>query len=155
LVKGVSVPTIQNLYFTLIRTLQAPDILIQRCTSFLDANGTISPLDDDASASIVATQEDFSSRGQRVLLVAKKILTSKEIEKENMTDFTDLENYLPVLISDLVVVGLVALVDPPRHDTSETVRICRTAGIRFIMVTGEYLCSNVHQQTAHRVSRYR
>jgi sodium/potassium-transporting ATPase subunit alpha len=54
-----------------------------------------------------------------------------------MSDFTQLEDHLVTLIDDLVVVRLVALADPPRHDTSETVCICRAAGIRFIMVTGE------------------
>ena len=37
---------------------------------------------------------------------------------------------------DLTLVGLIALVDPPRHDSTETVQVCRRAGIRFAMVTG-------------------
>jgi sodium/potassium-transporting ATPase subunit alpha len=99
----------------------------------------MSPLGVEASKNISAIQEDFSSRGQRVLLVAKRVLTSECLDKEWISDFRQLENHLPALVDDLVVVGLVALIDPPRHDTAETVRICRSAGIKFVMVTGEAL----------------
>jgi len=94
-------------------------------------------LDSDTSASIATIQADLSSRGQRVLLVTRKIITSKDLDKGEILDPTQLENDLETLIDNLVVVGLVALVDPPRHDTAETVRICRAGGIRFVMVTGQ------------------
>jgi sodium/potassium-transporting ATPase subunit alpha len=92
-------------------------------------------LDGNTSEAIATIQEDFSRSGQRVLLLAKRIITSKD--KEEIMDLTQLENHLEALIDNLIVVGLVALVDPPRHDTAETVRVCRAAGIRFVMVTGK------------------
>lgn len=42
------------------------------------------------------------------------------------------------LVEGLTVVGLIALVDPPKHDARETVEKCRAAGVRFFMVTGDF-----------------
>ncbi|KAF8205169.1 hypothetical protein K438DRAFT_1818664 [Mycena galopus ATCC 62051] len=114
----------------------APDILIRRCSSFVDADGKQWPLDADVFADISNTQEDYASHGQRVLLLAKKTL-SHEISEEHLDD-NSLEEYLLAENIDLTVVGLIALVDPPRSDTEETVRVCRRAGIRFAMVTGDF-----------------
>lgn len=88
---------------------------------------------------ITAIQENFASRGQRILLIAKKIVPAADFEKDDMSDPGLLEDRLLDLNAGLVIVGLVALVDPPRDDTVETVWICRRAGIRFAMVTG--MCS--------------
>jgi len=95
-------------------------------------------LDTTTISDISAIQADFSSRGQRVLLLAKNVIPSAGINKELFSDPTLLEDHLVSLNVDLVIVGLIALVDPPRHDTSETVRVCRRAGIRFTMVTGDF-----------------
>src|ERR1700722_176248 len=116
---------------------QAPDILSRRCACYANAEGVTSPLDAPALTNISAIQEDFAGRGQRVLLLAKKVVSPADLDKELMADPTMLEERLLTLITDLVIVGLVALVDPPREDTPETVRICRRAGIRFAMVTGK------------------
>ncbi|KAK7053708.1 calcium ATPase [Favolaschia claudopus] len=111
----------------------APDVLLRRCSSYMDTEGNIFPLDEGALAGISAVQEDFAARGQRVLLLAKKVL-SEELPKE----VSDLEDYLLATNIELTVVGLVALVDPPRPEILDTVRICRRAGIRFAMVTGDF-----------------
>jgi sodium/potassium-transporting ATPase subunit alpha len=57
------------------------------------------------------------------------------LPKEHI-DGNSLEDHLLAVNVDLTVVGLIALVDPPRPETEETVRVCRRAGIRFAMVTG-------------------
>ncbi|TFK59554.1 calcium ATPase [Pluteus cervinus] len=116
----------------------APDILSRRCSHYVDQSGQVTPFDSDALAYMQSIQEDFASRGQRVLLLAKKIIIGKELNKEIVSDINQLEEHLLTLNQGLTVVGLVALVDPPRHDTEETVRICRRAGIRFAMVTGDF-----------------
>jgi sodium/potassium-transporting ATPase subunit alpha len=90
-----------------------------------------------ATAKITAIQEGFALRGQRVLLLAKKIIPAAELDKSVFDDINGLEERLIALNIDLTIVGLVALVDPPRDDTAETVRVCRNAGIRFAMVTGK------------------
>ncbi|KAJ7876513.1 hypothetical protein B0H14DRAFT_3083125 [Mycena olivaceomarginata] len=114
----------------------APDVLIRRCSSFMDPEGKQWPLNTDLLAGISAIQEDYAARGQRVLLLAKKTL-DRDVS-EGHVDANSLEDYLLATNIDLTVVGLVALVDPPRPETEETIRVCRRAGIRFAMVTGDF-----------------
>ncbi|KAJ6544406.1 hypothetical protein B0H19DRAFT_300887 [Mycena capillaripes] len=114
----------------------APDILIRRCSSYVDPEGKQWPLNETVLDEMSAIQEDFATRGQRVLLLAKKVIV-QEPPKER-ADANSLEDHLLAANMDLTVVGLVALVDPPRPETEETVRICRRAGIRFAMVTGDF-----------------
>ena len=84
------------------------------------------PLDDELIARIQATQTDFAGQGMRVLGVGFRIVD----EFENL-DVSEIEQ-------DLIFVGLVAMIDPPRAEASESVRRCREAGIRPIMITGDH-----------------
>ena len=115
---------------------QAPDVLIRRCSQFMDATGATLPLDDKMVAAIASAQEGYASRGERVLLVAKKVVYSTDLDKRALANQNTLEELLVTLNVDLTVVGLVSLVDPPKADTAHTVSVCRRAGIRFAMVTG-------------------
>ncbi|KAJ6506305.1 hypothetical protein C8R47DRAFT_1241566 [Mycena vitilis] len=100
----------------------APDVLIRRCSSYTSSEGKQFPLNQDVIAELSATQEEYAARGQRVLLLAKKVL-AHGLPKEH--DANSLEDHLLAANMDLTVVGLVALVDPPRPEIEETVRICR------------------------------
>lgn len=88
-------------------------------------------LDDSARARLADAQASLASKGQRVILLAKKVVPAKTASD---IDFAD-EDSLSLLAHDLVAVGLAALVDPPRSDTKETVETCRRAGIKFMMGT--------------------
>ncbi|GAA5977314.1 hypothetical protein JCM10908_004936 [Rhodotorula pacifica] len=112
----------------------APDILMRSCTSILMPDGSVRAFDDSAKEQLVALQSSFASRGQRVLLFAKRSVSRKEHSERVGTG----EEKLVALVSQLTVVGLIALVDPPKHDSRETVETCRRAGIRFFMVTGDF-----------------
>lgn len=103
----------------------------------MSMDGIPLPLDDKLLADIARAQEMFASQGQRVLLLAKKVVKSSELDAEILKDTAFLEDRLAAINIDLVIVGLIALVDPPRSDTAHTVKTCRRAGIRFAMVTGE------------------
>lgn len=94
------------------------------------------PLTDKTSEMISSSQHELAARGERVLLLAKKVLSSAE-HLESKEDGDAQQERLLALNNDLSVVGLISLVDPLRDDTSETVQICRRAGIRFCMVTGD------------------
>lgn len=52
----------------------APNVLVRRCLQYMDLGGTSLPLDAHILASIAAVQEDLASRGQRVLLLAKRVM---------------------------------------------------------------------------------
>ncbi|GAA5914981.1 hypothetical protein JCM6882_001950 [Rhodosporidiobolus microsporus] len=112
----------------------APDVLLPRCSSVLLPDGSIAPLTSARLGDIAALQSQLASLGQRVLLFAKRSVTS-----HNTSSFigTPEENMLQ-LVDTLTVVGLISLVDPPKHDARDTVQKCRIAGIRFFMVTGDF-----------------
>ncbi|TNY23070.1 hypothetical protein DMC30DRAFT_444722 [Rhodotorula diobovata] len=111
-----------------------PDVLMPRCSSTLRADGSLDAFTAEAAATLVALQSRYASLGQRVLLFAKRSISPRHTSELVGTD----EDKLLMLVTDLTVVGLVALVDPPKHDTRETVEKCRMAGIRFFMVTGDF-----------------
>ncbi|GAA5889238.1 hypothetical protein JCM8208_007811 [Rhodotorula glutinis] len=112
----------------------APDVLMPRCSSILRTDGSVEPFTADAAAALVALQSRYAALGQRVLLFAKRSISPKHTADLIGTE----EDKLTALVENLVVVGLIALVDPPKHDTQETVARCRAAGIRFLMVTGDF-----------------
>ncbi|KDE09319.1 hypothetical protein MVLG_00635 [Microbotryum lychnidis-dioicae p1A1 Lamole] len=111
----------------------APDVLIKRCSTYMDIEGQILALDDAAITSISNRQIELAEQGKRVLLLARKVFRRDQANATNLDD----EDTLLELNKDLTIVGMAALVDPLRDDTAETVRVCRGAGIRFMMVTGD------------------
>jgi sodium/potassium-transporting ATPase subunit alpha len=123
----------------------APDVLLKRCTHITDpAGGAPLPLNEAVLAKLVSVQEAWASKGQRVLLLAKRIIPRLEIPKEMTFDHPDFADHVNLhLNQSLTVVGLVGLVDPPRPEIPETVRILRGAGIRFFMVTGDFALTAV------------
>ncbi|KAL7418441.1 hypothetical protein Q5752_006899 [Cryptotrichosporon argae] len=116
----------------------APDVLLTRCTHINDpAGGRALPLSPDIKARLTAVQEAWAADGQRVLLVAKRIvsasLVSEHLDAPGLVDHINLH-----VNQGLTVVGLVGIVDPPRADIPRTVATMRAAGIRFFMVTGDF-----------------
>ncbi len=115
----------------------APDILIERCTTYVDENGVVEPLDAIMKHQIEEIKNQWSSEGKRVILLARKTLPGHQaIHSPADNSFeTDVTNQAK---SDLTLVGLVGIVDPPRDEIPEVVRILRRAGIRIFMVTGDF-----------------
>jgi sodium/potassium-transporting ATPase subunit alpha len=110
----------------------APDILVDRCTSYLSATGSVVPLDAVARARLIETQEKWARQGQRVILLASRDVPA------SLCASRDLENDALEAAANLTVTGLVGIVDPPRHDTAHTVSEVRRCGARFFMVTGDF-----------------
>ena len=117
----------------------APDVLIPRCSSYTTRSGSTLPLDASALARITAIQESWAAKGQRVLLLAKRIIPGSLYHKLPPSDSADFADAVTSKLHvDLTIVGLVGIVDPPREDIPRTVAIMRGAGIRFCMVTGDF-----------------
>jgi sodium/potassium-transporting ATPase subunit alpha len=94
----------------------APDILLPSCTSALSPDGTVIPLDKDVEARIVHLQESWASRGQRVLLLARKILKAGGGDIPAGMGFDHSlfgDTIMEVAKKDLTVVGLVGIVVCP------------------------------------------
>ncbi len=83
------------------------------------------PLDASGLATLNAAYDAMAGDGLRVLAVARRTLTSDHVSQD------DAER-------DLTFLGLVGIVDAPRPEVSDAVSACRRAGIRIIMVTGDY-----------------
>ncbi|KAJ8113514.1 hypothetical protein OPT61_g4374 [Boeremia exigua] len=109
----------------------APDILLGRCDTVLDDKGEAVPLTPAQLSRIERIKDDWSRQGKRVILLAQKPTVapfSANHEKE-------------VLVSarhGLTFVGMVGIVDPPRDEIPDVVRILRGASIRIFMVTGDF-----------------
>ena len=115
-------------------TKGAPDVLIERCGYFLDANGQVALLNEDEKEKIKQKNFDYSSGGLRVLAFAMKTYDAlKEL------DFDDEK--------DLVFIGLEAEMDPPRVESAPAVSDCIKAGIKPIMITGD------HKVTASAIAK--
>ncbi|KAG6826073.1 hypothetical protein H0H92_001227 [Tricholoma furcatifolium] len=113
----------------------APDILVPKCTSYWSAtNNDVQPLDAEAKAKLVATQEKWSRSGQRVIIVCMRHYTPYAALGSN--------DFAPEItqsgVDGLTVVGLLGIMDPPRPETAHTVSEARRAGVRFFMVTGDF-----------------
>ena len=88
------------------------------------------PLDADARARVRDVEQEMASAGLRVLAVATKSQATLENAEQGMT-----------------LLGLIAMMDPPRREALEAVQTCRTAGVQAVMITGD------HPLTATAVAR--
>ncbi|KAF8512193.1 sodium-potassium ATPase [Gautieria morchelliformis] len=117
----------------------APEALFPRC-SYVLAPGGGEPLrlSPDVLERIVSVQDSWAAQGRRVLVLARKVIREEEISKDARKSSQTFAELVEELNEDLVIVGLVGLIDPLKEDIVDTVRICRGAGIRFFVVTGDH-----------------
>ncbi len=108
-------------------TKGAPDIIINRCTYYLD-NGEMMPMTDEYRQSILKANKDMADKALRVLACAKRVWT----EMPENTDPSFLE-------TDLCFVGLCGMIDPVRPEVKAAIVECRSAGVRPIMITGDHI----------------
>ncbi|UVT16146.1 MAG: cation-translocating P-type ATPase [Nitrospira sp.] len=112
----------------------APDVLLKRCSGRLTLDGRTEQLDEGHRRLIADTNSSLARQALRVLGVAHRPLDraaggAEEVER------------------DLVFLGLFAMKDPLRPEATEAVRLCREAGIRTAMITGD------HKDTAVAIAR--
>ncbi|KAL1921901.1 uncharacterized protein VTP21DRAFT_10543 [Calcarisporiella thermophila] len=117
----------------------APDILLPRCTYVLDPeSGEDRVFDDALKEKITGVQSRWSDNGQRVILLARRNFSPSVLPTDIDSNHSAFGDKIMELNQELTVLGLVGIVDPPREEIPEVVRICRGAGIRFYMVTGDF-----------------
>ncbi|HPU62861.1 MAG TPA: calcium-translocating P-type ATPase, SERCA-type [Mobilitalea sp.] len=108
-------------------TKGAYDVLIERCTHIYK-DGKPHPLSVRDKNKLNSINNTMTGRALRVIAVAYKNL-SKFNPK---TDASSLEK-------DLIFVGLIGMIDPPRKEVKEAVRVCKQAGIKPVMITGDHI----------------
>ncbi len=90
-------------------------------------NGNTIPLNDALRAEILAANDGYARGALRVLALARRELPQRS------TPYT-VEN----VERDLTFLGLMAMMDPPRPEVERAIQVCRQAGIRIAMITGDY-----------------
>ncbi|KAJ3033018.1 hypothetical protein HDV00_006847 [Rhizophlyctis rosea] len=113
----------------------APEIVLPACSSYwCSRDDTIKNMDETALSTVSALQTTWSCEGRRVLALGSRFYTPKNAFGSN--DITD--EVTTECFGELTLIGLVAIMDPPRPETAQTVADCRRAGVRFFMVTGDF-----------------
>jgi Ca2+-transporting ATPase len=109
----------------------APDIVLNLCNKYAGIDDSEKPLDKNQRSRIMAANDNMTSDALRVLGLAYKLSPEPPKFKGNELDVEDLEN-------DLIFVGMVGMIDPARSEVNPALQLARTAGIRTIMITGDY-----------------
>ncbi|WP_421927180.1 cation-translocating P-type ATPase [Lysinibacillus capsici] len=105
-------------------TKGALDVLLPKVTRIKTSTG-IFEITPQHRQKIEAVNRDFSMNGLRVLAIAyKEVLPLQKVD--------------PRAERDLIFVGLVAMMDPPRKESKEAVESCINAGIKPVMITGDH-----------------
>ena len=105
----------------------APDVLLDKCTYYQEGE-KVSKLTPSIKEQIEKQNEKMAENALRVIAVAYKMqrvlpntIKSEEIENE------------------LIFVGLIGMIDPPREGVKEAVNTCKKAGIKTVMITGDHI----------------
>lgn len=113
----------------------ASERIIDRCSRIL-VNGQEQPLDETKKKALFTAIDNFADRGERVLGFCYENLGSDKFPKG--FDFNMEKDQSNFPLNDLVLAGLVSLMDPPRPEVPLAVKKCQSAGIKVIMVTGDF-----------------
>jgi len=101
----------------------APEVLLPRCTHVLDPmGGSPISLTPPIRERIAAVQERWSRQGQRVILLARKVVRDPYLSKMATRQTDQFGDVVEEHMNQLIVVGLVGLIDPLKDDIKETVR---------------------------------
>ena len=121
---------------TIAFTKGAVDSLLERSTQVWD-DGTIKPMDESYRQRVEQANASMAANGMRVLGVAYRPLAATEVAKPTME----------VVERELIFVGFFGIIDPPRAEVRDAVAVCKKAGIRPVMITGD------HPLTARYIAR--
>jgi len=110
----------------------APKEVMELSTS-IRINGETRPMTDEMRKEIMAANDGYARDGLRVLAVSYRLLHKEDAIPTAMSGYTP-----EIIEQNLIFVGLVVMADPPRPEVAEAVLECRRAGIRIIMITGDY-----------------
>jgi Ca2+ transporting ATPase len=112
----------------------APETLIERCThTLVGANGKKVPMSKSLSELLLKELVDYGNKGLRVMALAslEDVGSNPLLKKAKTTS-----EYLQ-LEQNLTLLGLVGMLDPPRPEVAGSIRKCKEAGIRVIVITGD------------------
>lgn len=107
-------------------TKGAPDEALRCCTRIRE-NGTVRPMTDADRTRILKSNKEMADQALRVLLAAYREHTDLPADSNPET-----------LEQDLIYIGLTGMIDPVRPEVKPAIDLCRSAGVRPIMITGDH-----------------
>lgn len=126
----------------------APIEILERCTNIIDVSSNEKPrhIGEEDKQKIIRANDDFALSALRVIALAFKKINTEEIDFKSEKDRKTSNSFVPPNIKydykeiekDLTFIGLAAMQDPPRPEVEMAVKTCRKAGIKIIMITGDY-----------------
>lgn len=108
-------------------TKGAPDVLLKRCNKVYD-NGNVTTLDYSKTKLIENQNNKMADEALRVLAIAY-------LDIPNLPSKIDTET----VEKNLIFIGLIGMIDPPREGVKEAVVTCKKAGIKTVMITGDHI----------------
>jgi calcium-translocating P-type ATPase len=111
----------------------APEEILKRCTKVYFNSGNSYALTDPLLSEIRSQVLSLSMGGHRCLAVAMRESSNLDVNDTRVIHSAGYE----AIESDLIFIGVVAMLDPPRSGLCETLKTCERAGIRVIMITGD------------------
>ena len=106
------------------------------------------PLTDDLKQTVLRQMNDLASEGQRVLAVAYRPWNvSLDLHTASTSSTGGMDEIRRVVETDLVLLGLAGIYDPPRRETKPSIAECSSAGIKVHMLTGD------HAETAKAIAK--
>jgi len=107
----------------------APDLVLDLCTSYQTVDDKSNPMSESIRQRIRDANDSMTQDALRVLALAYRVV--KQAPKADSVAVDELEK-------DLVFIGMVGMIDPPREEVKPAVLKAAHAGIRTVMITGDY-----------------
>ncbi|HKZ40852.1 MAG TPA: HAD-IC family P-type ATPase, partial [Candidatus Hodarchaeales archaeon] len=126
----------------LLLTKGAPDVLFSRCNRLKKSDGSNVALTDEFLAKLNEDLEKFSMEGLRVIGCAIRPI-NEALAMKTREDHFD----MGMLETEMIFVGFIGLMDPPRPEVPKSIEACKAAGIKVAMITGD------HPNTALAIAR--
>ncbi|MHA2017699.1 MAG: cation-translocating P-type ATPase [Promethearchaeota archaeon] len=113
-------------------TKGASEILITSCSKLLGDENKSFDFIDEMKLVVMNTTNEYARQGYRILSLAYNVMDElpKDVDEEELRD---------IIEKDLIYIGFVAIMDPPRDGVKESIEKCHNAGINVIMITGDSL----------------
>lgn len=105
----------------------APDLVLDLCTQYQTLDDEVQPLDEEMRRRILSANDAMTGEALRVMSFAYRI--EDEIPDELTREFAE---------QGLIFAGLMGMIDPPRAEVKPALEKARGAGLRTIMITGDY-----------------
>ena len=113
-------------------TKGSPKEILDKC-SYIFENGKIRKIEDNDYKKAMEVNDSYAKNGLRVLGMAFRLLKKDSKLPLALSDYTS-----EIIEKEMVFLGLEAMQDPPREGVKEAIAECHKAGIKVIMITGDY-----------------